>query len=81
MPVLLEQSFLGSFTPTLPPLVAARSLVFVVTGVVRLPILDTTVALRRGGWEKANKNAAKFTVPSDIRPFFLNKFSLDFLKL
>ena len=35
--VLLEQSFLGNFTPTLPPLVAARSLVFVVnTGVVRL---------------------------------------------
>ena len=36
MTVLLEQSFLGSFTPTLPPLVAARSLVFVVSGVVRL---------------------------------------------
>ena len=34
--VLSEQSFWGSFTPTLPPLVAARSLVFVVTGFVRL---------------------------------------------
>lgn len=57
---------------------AARPLVFIATVVVRLLILETTVELGRGGWEKANKSTTKLTVPTDIQPFFLNKFSVGF---
>lgn len=59
----------------LPPLVAARPLFFKASVVERLRICGAPVELGRGGW---GRSRSKFTVPTDIRPFFLNKFSFDF---